>query len=357
MSLLSTKTQTSTIGLDVDDHEFRAVQLRRVGNTAKVIAWAVFPRQHDQATHQATAAGAPAQDEMQWASSILARRGFVGSLVTCVPRTRDCSQHVIELPPPESGAPIEQLARVEVARARKCEPNSFEMGIWSLPQRGRTNETMAVACPKPVVHDLIQAYESGGLEVAGIDLPELAIMRGALETKSFSMLSADPRIDAVLHTSWNSALAVVTLGQRIVYVRRIERGAGTVWAQAIERYRLSRNSAQAVLGGADARDCPEQLEKIRTACWSGLAKELASELDVALAYVSHGFRMAPLGSIVLAGYGAKNATLASQLDRVLGIPLIRSAPEPLVQQIGDVDGDEFASRLTLAFGLAARFDS
>lgn len=353
----STKNQISTIGLDVDDHEFRAVQLRRVGNSTKVLAWAVFPRRNDLSTQECTVAGAPAPEEMQWASSILARRGFVGSLVTCVPRTRDCSQHVIELPPPESGAPIDQLARAEVARARKCEPNSFELGIWPLPQRGRTNETMAVACPTPVVHDLIGAYERGGLEVAGIDLPELAIMRGALETKSFSLPSAEPRIDAVLHTSWNSALAIVTLGQRIVYVRRMDRGASTVWTHATERFGLSRNSAQAVLGDRDASDSTEQLDRIKTACWSSLAKEIASELDVAVAYVSHGFRMAPLGSIVMAGYGARNATLEAQLDQVLGVPLVSSEPEPLVQQIGVTEGNAFASRLTLAFGLAARFDS
>lgn len=343
--------------MDVDDHEFRAVQLRRTGNMTNVLAWAVFPRMNEQGANESTPAGAPAPEEMEWAASILARRGFIGPLVTCVPRTRDCSQHVIELPPPESGAPLDQLARVEVARARKCDPNSFQQGIWSLPQRGRTSETMAVACPTPIVHDLMQAYESGGLEVAAIDLPELAIMRGALETKSFSMPTADPKIDAVLHTSWNSALAVVTLGQRIVYVRRIERGASTVWTHATERFGLSRNSAQAVLGGPEALECAEQLDKIRMACWSSLAKELAAELDVALAYVSHGFRMAPLGSIVLAGYGAKNATLESQLDNVLGIPVICSAPEPLVQQFSETDNDAFAARLTLAYGLATRFDS
>lgn len=357
MISIGTSKQTSPIGLDVDDHEFRAVQLERVGNTVKVLSWAVFPRLNDSGTHETTASGAPAAQEMAWAASILSRRGFVGSLVTCVPRTRDCSQHVIELPPPESGAPLQQLARVEVARARKCDPASFEMGIWPLPQRGRTSETMAVACPTPVVLDLIDAYERGGLQVAGIDLPELAIMRGALQTKAFSMPSAEPCIDAVLHISWNSALAVVTLGQRIVYVRRMERGASCVWTHACERFGLSRSSAQVVLEDREGRACTDQLAKIKASCWSKLATELASELDVAIAYVSHSFRSSPLGSIVLAGYGASNATLGAQLDHLLGIPRISSVPEPLGPQLIEEGDSGLGSRLTLAYGLAARFDS
>ncbi len=357
MSLLKAAVQTSTIGLDVDDHEFRAVQLRRVGNQNVISAWAIFPRQLDSSAHQRTLSGAPGDEEVRWAANLLARRGFTGTSITCVPRTRDCSQHVIELPPPESGAPIEQLARGEVARERKSDPKSFEIGYWPLPQRGRSNETMAVACPTATIDGLIEAYEAGGLEVVGIDLPELAIMRGVLETTSVSMPTAEPCIDAVLHVSWNSALAVVTLGHRIVYVRRIERGASHAWEHATERFGLSRISAQAVLGDHDAQTQSEQLEKIRAACWAGLAKELATELDVAIAYVSHGFRMSPLGSVILAGYGSTNLTLEHQLDQKLGIPLIRSAPEPFAAHAGENAGSSFAARLTLAYGLAARYDS
>jgi hypothetical protein len=44
---------------------------------------------------------------------------------------------VLEMPPKSSTAPIEQLARMELARTQKCAPDSFEMGFWELPITGR----------------------------------------------------------------------------------------------------------------------------------------------------------------------------------------------------------------------------
>ncbi len=357
MNLLASKKKISTIGLDLDDHEFRAVQLVRQGAKASVQAWAIFPRLHPQGENESSPSGLPLREEMMWASSILHRRGFSGSVISCAPRTRDCSQHVIDLPPHDSGAPLEQIARLEVARVRKCDPGDFELGYWALPQRGRSSESMAVACSSPIISDMINSYQTGGLDVSAIDLPELAIMRGVLDTESLAMPPAEPQIDAVLYVSWSSALAVVTLGHRIVYVRRIEHGASMVWAQATERFGLSVMSARAVLGDHDANDQGEQLDKIRSACWSSLAKELASELDVALAYVSHGFRMAPLGRVVMCGYGSANATVTDQLDQVLGIPMAISAPGPIAAALPQDNEKTLGARLTLAYGLAARFDT
>jgi Tfp pilus assembly PilM family ATPase len=357
MSMLNVRTKLSTIGLDIDDHEVRAVQLREGANGIEVQAWAAFPRLHGDTDNQAGTAALPEQDEMRWVSSILARRGFLGHCVSCAPRTRDCTQHVIELPPPESGAPLDQLARVEIARERKCAPGDFELGMWSLPQRGRSNETMAVAVAKPVVEHILEKYGQGDLDAVGIDLPELAIMRGVQDTSSLSLPQAEAHIDAVLHVGWNSALAVVTLGQRIVYVRRIEKGACHVWSQACDRFGLSPNSARAVMGDYETPEHSEELDKVRSACWSTLAKVLAPELDVAFAYVSHSFRMAPLGQVVMSGYGAMNPTLHAKLDEILGIPVACSAPSALLDSIAHPNHETLAARLTLAYGLAARFDS
>lgn len=358
MNLLNITAKRSAIGIELDTHEFRAVQLVRDGNRHRVHAWAVFPRLGKPDDAQAETVGAPLSgEEMRWALSILWRRGFKGNLVSCAPRPRDCTQHVFELPPPESGAPLEQLARVEVARARKSEPNAFEFGFWALPQRGRTSESMAVACPSGMIRSIIESYESGGLEVAGIDLPELAIMRGVLDTPTVGIETADPEIDTILLVGWNSSLAVVTLGHRIVYVRRIAHGARCVWELARNRYGLNEKSASLVLDSTENAEHAEQIDKVRSACWSGLSKELASEIDVAIAYVSHSFRTAPLGSLVTCGYGATNKSLFAKFDSVLGIPVIVSEPAPLLEAMPSGHDPSLPARLTYAYGLAARFDS
>lgn len=358
MNRIGVKAHQSAIGIELDTHEFRAVQLSRSGDQHHALAWAVFPRlnQHDESRSDTQGAALDAA-ELNWAKSILSRRGFRGNLISCSPRPRDCTQHVLELPPPDSGAPLETLARVEVARARKCEQSAFEFGYWSLPQRGRNHESMAVACPTKVIDNIITTYNSCDMQVAGIDLPELAIMRGVSHTSSLSTPTEQPEIDVVLQINWNSSLAIVTLGKHIVYVRRIAHGAKDVWELARTRYNLSQISAAALLDRNETTEENEPIQKVRTACWSALSKELIAEIDVAITYVSHSFRTAPLGRVIMCGYGVMNQTLLKRLDQVLGLPAVRSEPDALLNAMKPEDDPALPARLTYAYGLAARFDA
>lgn len=358
--MIGTRTRLSAIGLDVDAHEFRAVQLIRSHRGIGALAWAVFPRQNPQAPGE-PGARIPDADELRWAREVLGRRGFVGSLISVAPSTADCTSHVIELPPASSGAPLGQLARAEVARARKCAPTDFELGFWPLPAKGRTSETLAVACARSAIKEIMDRYQQGGFTPVGIDLMELAIRRGVTASADDTLNQSENEINASLHVGWTSSQAVLTLGDSVVYVRRIERGASAVWGHATERYKLTENAASEVLNAGQDKEREPGFEKVRKASWASLAGELAEELDVAIAYVSHAFRMAPLGRIILSGYGVGNPVLRDQLDRVVGIPLVYAAPMALVDSTGSgtgtgPDASAPAARLTAAYGLAARFD-
>ncbi len=56
---------------------------------------------------------------------------------------------IVELGPIESGAPIDQVARMEFARVHNRDPQSFEMVYWMLPpspaRQGRS-QLLAAAC-------------------------------------------------------------------------------------------------------------------------------------------------------------------------------------------------------------------
>jgi type IV pilus assembly protein PilM len=349
MNMLATRTKLSTIGLDIDAHEFRAVQLIRSAKGISVLAWAIFPRQFEFA--QEDRSGLPGVDELEWAKGILGRRGFVGETISIAISNDQCSSHVMELPPAQSGAPIDQLAKMEVARAKKCSPEEFEIAQWSLPAKGRTQETLAVACPRSVINDTIERYTQSGLTPGGIDLLELAICRAS------PAVSVENEINASLHIGWESSLAVITLGETVIYVRHIERGARTVSDVAKGRYHLSDQGAGAIINDHWLADGAKEYAKIKKAAWTGFAAELATELDVTIAYVSHSFRTAPLGKIRLSGYGSINPVIDEQLDKVLGIPIECAAPSELVGAIGrGQDAWSLACRLSVAFGLSARFD-
>jgi len=296
-------------------------------------------------------------DEMSWVASILARRGFRGNAVTLAPSSSVCSQHVFELPPPQSGAPLEQLARIEVARERRCTPNEIELGFWPLPAKGRVHESFSVACPRTEIAAQIGRTEDGGLDAAGMDLVELALARSAQASCSLGKSTAENEINALLHVGWNNSLAILTLGGTIVYIRRIEHGVHDVWSLARGRYGLGLRAARSVLGEFVPQEKSDQHDRISRMCWSNRCGELAGELDVAIAYVSHSFRMAPLGRVITSGYGANNLALAEYVDQILGIPMVQCTPMPLLGVMGDLpDRDVLAPRLSLAYGLAARFD-
>lgn len=357
MGFLSAKTKLSAIGLEIDAHEFRAVQLVQTAHGINTLAWAIFPRKVLGGFESRTAL--PEPDELRWASSILERRGFVGHLVSIASPTSACSSHVIELPPVDSGAPIEQLARIEVARARRCSPGEFELGYWSLPSRGRTQESLAVACPRTVIDQTMETFASGGFVIAGMDLMELAIQRGS----QAGLATVENEINASLHIGWNSSLAVLSLGETVIYVRRIERGARSVWDLATERYRLSSEGADAIVDDMQSYEPTDASIKIRKELWSGFSTEIVSELDVAMTYVSHSYRSSPFGKIRLSGYAAANPAVIDRLDKVLGIDVVYAPPRAIVERANGESGDAAmekvwsqACRLTAAFGLAARFD-
>ena len=357
MGFLSNKARLSAIGLEVDAHEFRAVQLVQTAHGTNTLAWAIFPRQVAGAFESCTTL--PEPEELRWASSILERRGFVGNLVSIPSPTSACSSHVVELPPIDSGAPIEQLARMEVARARRCNPADFELGYWALPSRGRTQESLAVACPRTVIDQTMESYHSAGIVIAGMDLMELAIQRGSLA----GLAAVENEINASLHIGWNSSLAVLSLGETVIYVRRIERGARSVWKLATERYRLSDKGADAIVDDMESYNTTDASVKIRKELWSGFSTEIVNELDVAMTYVSQSYRSAPFGKIRLSGYASANPAVIERLDKVLGIDVVFAPPGAIVEHAKNESGDRSikdmcpqACRLTAAYGLAARFD-
>lgn len=346
--------QVSSIGLDVDHHEIRAVQLVRSGGAVRVESWAVFPRLHS----TPNSALMPSVQELEWVKSILGRRGFVGNQVSIAPQSSVCSSHNFELPPIESGAPLDQLARMEVARDRRCQPEAFELGHWSMPGRGKSRETLAVACPRETIDQMIAGYSQADLIPVGMDFKELAMVRAHLHTIESSQ--QEEQICGLLHVGWANSVAVICLGSQIVYIRRVDSGAEHAWNYLTSRCRLSERGANSLLSNAIL---PEELhnhhgvESMRHAAWAKPASMLSKELDTAIAYVSHSYRMAPIGDVLLSGYGTGESTIHDEVYSKIGTTVVNDQPPALREAISKVGVNELVgSRLTIAYGLAERFD-
>ncbi len=336
--LTGLRTSCSAIGITHDANEFRAVQLIRSGNEDRLLAAASFPRM--------IAGGADLNaEELRWVGSMLARRGFAGNNISILPDSKWCSSHILELPPVESISIKKQLARVEVARERKGAPDSFEIGIWDLPQKGRMRESMIVSCERAKIDSSLALLDEVGFDASAIGLPEQALTCVSQEP------STEQGIVGYLHIGWDSSFAVITNGGSVVYTRRVEHGLREVHEQLREQFgfgelQLSRLLSRLQCNQLAAYERPAQ------DLWAGLIGALVSELDVAVRYVSHAYRMADLGLVYISGYGSACRDLLELVDDVLGMPV-----HPLVAPALSESGmkDEQCALFAMPYGLAARY--
>lgn len=330
----------SPVGLDIGPAEVRAVQMRGSPGSAEVVAHAVFPRMGEPETGANITA-----EEARWIAEVLGRRGFQGSRVSVAAPAGSCSAHIIDLPSRDSGAPVATIARAEVARARRCAPDAFELATWYLPARGRAEQGLAVACERPRLEAWLDALEGGGLGVVGVDVEESALARGG----SPAWAGEKDAIHVVLRIGWDTSLAVLVNAGTVVYTRRIEAGASTMVGRLRERANLSWSNAARVIKASTPDDpAPDVFEAHARTGWARLTERLGGDVDTAVTYVSHAYRGAEIGRVVVCGYGGHRPEVLKGLDECLGMPVVAGG--------ADLTDGATSSRLVLAAALAGRFD-
>ena len=335
------RSELSPIGLDIGAGEIRAVQLCRSGPDVSIACSAVFPRRCEPGV-----IGPISAEEALWLAETLARKGFVGRRVSVFAPHGACSVHVVDLPSRESGAPTEVIARAEIARTQRCSPDRFELATWYLPQRGRTERGLAVACEREDLDDHLDAIEGAGLTVVAVDLEDLALSRSCRSVTG----QEQEAIHALLRIGWNATLGVLSLGDGVIYTRRFEFGVGAALGKIRDRAGISWNDAVRVIGSEQATGAFEDAAR---PLWSNLAEDLGAEIDTAITYVTHTHRTAPVGQVVVAGYGTGRPELIDTLDDILGMP-VRAAD---CWDGADLSmASSMRARLAVAAGLARRFD-
>lgn len=345
----------SPVGLDIAAEVVRAVQLERREGRWWLHAAATIPR---------TKAGAAMTvDEAERLAAVLERRGFrTGSVVVGAP-VGSAEASVIELPGRATGAPVEQIARGEMARSLKCEGKDLEIGLWELPQPPQPQgkpapaaapvATMVVACRTAEVDALAAVLGQAGLEVAAIDAPCLALARVC------DTWLAPAAVGAILELAPESARAVVTYGRAVVYERSLPEGAISALRKLLaEQLDLEPEVALYLLAhhGLDAA-LPEdagvaaRFERARRVIADRLGL-LAAEVQRSVSYAGGRYPGSGVGRLLIVGDGAQTPGL----DRVLGEFTGMETRVVRPCDAGDVpDSHNESGRdatLSLAFGLA-----
>jgi len=202
------RARFAPVGIDIGTREVRLAQMVRRAGTWRLGRGAAVPRVH------------PGQavdgDEAERIADVMARRGFAGSRAVLLAPYEETVTTILELPPRTSGAPIDQIARAEIAREHKLSPSAFELAMWDLPRPARAGEAtyaMATACPHDAAEALLTHFDGAGLAIEALDSRCVALARAAGPLVSSGAA-------AILDVSWTGASLVILTGGTIVYERR-----------------------------------------------------------------------------------------------------------------------------------------
>jgi len=351
---LFARTSRTPIGLDIGGRHVKAVQLERTRGPSgwRMAAAACFPR--------AAAGAALDATEIRDIAAILARRGFHGNrLVVPVPSEK-LMTGVFDVPARGVAVPVDQIARMELARTSRCPPGSFEMGYWDLPTSARANrnaQVMAVGCAHGDANALLDLFESQGLDVALLDVRSCALARAASP-----LVSSPGQIWAILDLGWSAAMLVVLHGGAIVFSRSLpDSGIRPLHESLRDRLHLDGdvcdfllndmgldNSAAPRANDQSTIDLPPEARDLLKTHVDALAQELTASLS----YASQEYPDTPPTGLLLSGSNGQMPGLAELLSAVLGLDVRVLAPSQLVESRPALLESGSSPALIAALGLA-----
>jgi len=327
-------TRNSPIGLDVGSRWIKAAQLRRAKGGAWELRAGLRVRR--------TGPGGPLTgDEAARIGAMLSRQGFVGTDVVLGVPPGMLAQQVMELPPRQSGAPLDQIARTELARQARCPVNAMEACWWELPSGARASEgthVMGLAVPHAAAEALIDACRAGGLFVEALDAPTLASARACAGEQGLVAAGVTMLVDL----GWTGATIALFVGDVLVYERRLDHaGLGQAFDQLREKFELADDVASYLIehvgvlqtpapgapGGVEAPEADDARSLARAALL-GEAREVIvqqvhavfTEVHASQSYAQRRFAQAGAElTILMCGGGTSVPGLGELFRRELGM--------------------------------------
>ena len=375
---LHTRTRTP-IGIDVGSRVVKAVQFGRErwgDGKWQIVAATQIPRSEISHAPAApvpsaaagNAAAAPSAharpltaEDVRRLVGTLERQGFEGRDVVLAVPTEKLSTSVLDLPPRSSQAPLEQIARMEMARAHKCAPDSFEMGCWDLPAAARATKAtpvMAVACSHADATAILDPFEAEGLNVCALDV------RPAAYARACRALLGEPRsLTALLDVGWSGASLNLMHRGVVIYGRTLaDGGIAKLYQTLAHRLEVEEEVVDYLLGESGVGDTAPQAAADKRRGPVDAAGLIAAhfeaavqELQVSLTYAQHQYHESAVSRLLLVGGGACIRGVAAHLARALGVEARTAAPADVAPAAPGVTAVCGSPALTLAMGLA-RYD-
>jgi Tfp pilus assembly PilM family ATPase len=328
----------SPIGLDLGARRVKAVQLEP--STASASGWRVAAAA---SVNRVTPGKPVTPEEVARIADTLDRLAFTGNRVVVAAPSDKLMSSMLELP--KAGQiPLEQIARIELARSSKVAPESFEMGCWELPvpaRAGKSVSVMAVGYPHAEATQLLDLVESAGLDVVAVDVRSCAFARACAGT-----VTPPPAITALLDLGWGAASLVLVYAGTVVYVRALsESGMSRVSEALSKRLRLEPELTDYILGDVGLREAASvgdqgietgadnrpALPSDARSLLSNYADAIVRELLVSFSYVARQYTDSSVTRLLLLGTGASVPGLGEHLAKELSIETKAVSPADLAE--------------------------
>ncbi len=356
------------IGVDIGSRFIKAVQVAGRGAKARVVAATAVPRGRTGAAVE--------QDEITNLGEILFRQGFTGQRVVLSAPGESLLVGSLSLPPRQSGAPVDEIARVELARIHKQDPSGFELVHWELPGVGGVSgpsgksgscAVMAAACPHSEANHLVDLFEAANMEVIGIDVPWLAMARACLPLalRQGTGVEGAGVMTAILDLGWNAARLVVLRQDVIVFERVLTEGGLKKLSTALrEKLQIDESAADLILSevgcgspaqqeqAADRRSTANEdgfNEPRRLICAHGA--DVMEELKVSLTYALQQHRSEGIDHLILTGGGAVPG-LAELWGKAMQMEVVTAKLGELCACRGGAGRHDASPMLSMALGLS-----
>ncbi|MEE9211282.1 MAG: pilus assembly protein PilM [Phycisphaeraceae bacterium] len=343
------RSRRTPIGLDVGARSLKAVQLRGAPGAWRIEAAAAICR---------TECGPEVcSRDVQRLCDVLYRQGFTGQqVVLAVPHEKLVAE-VLELPSRGSGAPLDQIARMELARTHRKDPESFEMSLWDLPAPARAHETtsvMTAACSHADADAILDCFEGYGLDVLALDVQAWALARACAP-----LLAGSQGIEAIFDIGWTAARLVLLHDDVVIYERTMKDAGLQTLHQALSgRFDLDDDAADHVLtriglapNTTDQQGHPQPLADISSVITPHV-DVLVRELKMSLSYAAHRYPDAECKRLFLVGGGSAIPKLADYLTAALGVPVEIPCHADMAECNTAVPAICSTALLTTAIGLA-----
>lgn len=303
----------SYIGVGVSGKSLSAVQVSRPilgkgAGKARIEAAAAVARH---------GSGPLTQDDAERLAGVLERRGFEGTKIVLGPARGATNVQPLELPPRTSGAPIDQIARAEMARVQRLDPGAIEVAMWDVPppvRAGKSTHVMAASLPKQASVGCAALLDGVGLELISIDVRSLSLARAArawLEPTGVCML---------IDVTWEGVSVIVVLGSRVVFERDVEHATPAKMCKAAaERWRLDETTLELALQHPDTPHA-HLITRLAGGAQSDFVDAIVPEISRSAAYASHRYPSVKLDRVLLCGEWAAVSGLRERIEAHLHVP-------------------------------------